>query len=327
MAAILGYDRPDQYTVAAAIREAILVTEEKPFGGVPDIILVDNGKELLSHHIQLLTQELHIILRACIRHQPQQKGKAERYFGTLNTRLWSSLPGYVDSNTEKRNPHAKADLTMAQLDAKLHTFIENYHHEAHSQLRNNCTPLQYWMENSYAEEVDVRKLDVLLMKAATRRVINKGIKYENRLYWHTALGDLVGKQVLIRRAPTYAPPDEIEVYYRDTWICTAFAIDSPTGKAITAREVRFAQQEQRQQARHRIQAAQEAVTDADAEIAVLEQQYQAHTPSAPETSPEATQADIEASPPASTQHKKTKRPEQHAPNLLDLLEDHYTTQE
>ena len=85
MAAILSYDRPDQHTVAAAIRESILIYPGKPYGGVPDIILVDNGKELLSHHIQHITQELHIILRPCIRHQPQQKGKVERRFGTLNT--------------------------------------------------------------------------------------------------------------------------------------------------------------------------------------------------------------------------------------------------
>ncbi len=110
MAAIFSYDRPDQYTVAAAIREGILVSDEKPYGGVPDIILVDNGKELLSHHIQLITQGLHIYLRPCIRHQPQQKGRVERTFGTLNTRLWSTLPGYVDSNVQKRNPHAKGLL-------------------------------------------------------------------------------------------------------------------------------------------------------------------------------------------------------------------------
>jgi hypothetical protein len=162
------------------------------------------------------------------------------------------------------------------------------------------------------------------MKAARRRVIKTGIKYEHRLYWHTALADLVGKDVLIRRAPTYALPDDIEVFYRDVWICTAFATDSATGKAITAREVRFAQQEQRKQARHRIHAAQAAVTDADTEIAALEQQrHKKDAPSATEAPVEAKQAVAEASPPAPTPQKEGKRPGQRAPDLLDLLETHY----
>lgn len=337
MAAIFGYDRPDQYTVAAAIREAILTSDDKPYGGIPDIILVDNGKELLSHHIQYITQGLHIMLKACIRHQPQQKGKVERMFGMLNTRLWSTLDGYVDSNTQKRNPHASAKLTVAQLEQKLREFIARYHNEVHSQLKGH-TPLQYWQEHCFAEQKDERELDPLLMKKKTCKVIKTGIKYERRLYWHRALADYVGKRVQVRSAPSYASPDDIEVYDEDIWICTAFATDSETGKAVTAEDVRGAQREQREKARERIHESRDTVKQVDAEIAALQQQrVSKDSPPAEEapqagsdgSAPQATQTAAEpqlAGTSEEARHAQTeerKDAHSHSPTLLDILSDHY----
>lgn len=321
MAAIFSYDRPDQYTVAAAIREAILVSDDKPYGGVPDIILVDNGKELLSHHIQHITQGLHILLRPCIRHQPQQKGKVERMFGTLNTRVWSDQPGYIDSNVQKRNPHARAELTIAQLEEKLRAFIVQYNNEVHSQLKGR-TPLEYWHERCFAEPIDERDLDPLLMKSKQCKVIKPGIKYRGRLYWHRALGGYVGKQVFVRAAPTYAAPDDIEVFDRDIWICPAFAIDSETGKAVTAKDVRDAQHEQREQAWDRIHEARDAVKQVDAEIAEVQQRHEANvTLSAGEephgVSNAVTQQGEQAS---KDERKKAGRGSQ---DLLDVLGAHY----
>ena len=324
MAAIFGYDRPDQYTVAAAIREAILVTDDKPYGGVPDIILVDNGKELLSHHIQHITQGLHIILRPCIRHQPQQKGRVERKFGTLNTRVWCDLPGYVDSNVQKRNPHAKAELTIAQLEEKLREYIARYNNEVHSQLKGR-TPLEYWQEHCFAEQKDERELDPLLMKAKTCKVLKTGIKYLNRLYWHRALGDLVGKSVLVRSAPNYTPPDDIEVFERDTWICTAFSIDSEVGRAMIAKAVRDAQREQREQVWKRIHEARAAVEQVDTEIAALQldsKENSAPPPSQPPGVPSGESVPQEAQVPKGEREDTKNRPH----NLLDVLSAHYEDQ-
>jgi putative transposase len=326
MAAIFGYDRPDQYTVAAAIREAILVSDDKPYGGVPDIILVDNGKELLSHHVQHITQGLHIILRPCIRHQPQQKGKVERIFGTLNTRVWSDEPGYVDSNVQKRNPHARAERTIAQLEEKLRAFIAQYNNEVHSQLKGR-TPLEYWNERCFADPIDERDLDPLLMKSKPCMANKIGIKYRGRLYWHRGLGGYVGKQVFVRAVPSYAAPDHIEVFDRDDWICTALAIDSEAGKAVTAADVRAAQREQREQAWDRIHAARDAVQQVDAEIAAREQQSAANGAltvgeEACVVSNAVTQQEGQASQAPQDEQKKAGRSSQ---DLLDVLGAHYET--
>jgi len=60
MAGLLSYDEPNRFTVAAAIRDAMLggltneTGEDKPFGGlpiggVPDEIGIDNGKDLIGN--------------------------------------------------------------------------------------------------------------------------------------------------------------------------------------------------------------------------------------------------------------------------------------
>jgi putative transposase len=267
MAACFGYDRPDRFTVAAGIRDSLLVSEHKPYGGIPDEIWVDNGKELVSHHVEQLTRELGILLQPCKPHAPQIRGIGERFFETSNTRLWSTLPGYVDSNVVKRNPRAKAELTLSELVNQFWAFVDKYHHEVHSE--TGQTPLDYWVEHCFAEPVDPRQLDLLLKELKYRKVIKEGILYAGRTYWHTALADLVGQHVLIRVEPSYAPPDEIQVFREDStqaWVCAAFATDSSVGLSVTRQQVVSAQVEQRQHARQTIRQARATLKEAELEI-------------------------------------------------------------
>ena len=320
MAAIFSYDRPDRHTVAAAIREAVLVSDEKPYGGVPNEIWVDRGKELLATHIHSFTQELKVILHPCTPHYPQEKGIVERFFGVLNTRLWVLQPGYVDSNTVERSPRAKAELTIAELEARFKAFIEVYHHEVHSQTK--FSPLEYWQEYCWAERVDVRTLDRLLKEAKGRMVLKSGIKYQGRMYWHTALATVVRKTVVIRAAPTYVVPDEIEVYHNDTWLCTAYALDSPSGRAFTRQDVVSAKQDQRATIKHEIAQGREVAEDAEKEFHALQQQTQAlQQPSLQSAEVQETPGELpkqKQEPPSLEQHSVEKRKEGKG-DFLDLV--------
>lgn len=160
MSGLFSYDEPNRFTVAAAIRDAMLAgstneaNEHKPFGGipiggVPDEIWVDNGKDLIAQHVYQLAEGLGIKLVPGPPHQPQVRGIVERLHETLDTRLWSTLPGYVGPNTVERNPKAKAELTLSQLDAHFRAFIERYHqevHQAHSE--TGQTPLEFWQQHA-----------------------------------------------------------------------------------------------------------------------------------------------------------------------------------
>lgn len=70
---------------------------------------------MIARHVSLLAADQGIILHPCF--TPEQKGRVERFFGTLNTRLWATLGGYVASNIQERNPKAKAALTLPELAA------------------------------------------------------------------------------------------------------------------------------------------------------------------------------------------------------------------
>jgi transposase InsO family protein len=125
---LLTYDVPDSNDIAAVIREALVVTDEKPYGGIPHAIWVDQGSQLVSHHVQRIARDLNFTLKDGKpnhpedRGDPQERGEEERFFGTLKTGLWSTLEGYVHSTPKERNPNAKAKLTITELAQELQTF-------------------------------------------------------------------------------------------------------------------------------------------------------------------------------------------------------------
>jgi hypothetical protein len=161
----------------------------------------------------------------------------------------------VGANVVERNPQAKAELTLAELDQRFQGFIERYHQEIHSE--TGLSPLQFWQEHVAQRPVEERLLDVLLQEAAQRRVLKEGIKYGGRVYWHADLATIVGEDVLVRAAPSYTAPDELEVYFQMQWRCTAFALDSAKGRAVPRPVVAEAQRRQRAHARKLIAAARE----------------------------------------------------------------------
>ena len=313
MAAVFAYDRPDRHTVAIAIREAVLVSDSKPYGGIPHELWVDNGKELLSHHVEQLTQELHILLQPCAPHRPQQKGIVERFFGTLNTRLWSTLPGYVSSNVVERNPNATAKLTLDELEELFWDFIDGYHREIHSQTGE--APLDYWNGRCYAEAADPRLLDILLKEPTERKVFKDGIHHNTRIYWNAAFATMVDERVQVREEPLYRPPDEIEVFSLEReHICTAIATDSVLGQEVTRENIIAAKHEQRRHLRQRIKQAREAVESADREIAASQSEKAAGPQEATQLpqGETGTPGEGPSMPPASSTRARPR-------DLLDLL--------
>ena len=74
MAGLFSYDPPDRFLVAAAIRAGMLTNQDKPFGGVPDEIWVDNGKDLIAAHVQHLVAGLGSTLLPGPPHYPELRG-------------------------------------------------------------------------------------------------------------------------------------------------------------------------------------------------------------------------------------------------------------
>lgn len=287
VAARFSYDRPDRFIIAATIREALLQTPEYPYGGIPEEVRVDHGREMIAGYVEQFVRELGSRLHICNPHTPQQKGRVERFFGTLNTRLWATLPGYVGSSPDTRPPNVVAALTLSELDRLFRAWLDSYHHEVHSVTKK--TPLAAWEEHGKVDPPDLRELDIFLQEPRVVKVLKEGVKYRGSYYWHGALGPLTGHKVLIRTAPDYDVPETIEVFRLSaaspnngsaatpedstppsvvtaddsaprTWLCTAERRDSAIGRAVTAEEVTAAQREQRRVIREQIETARQNLT-------------------------------------------------------------------
>ena len=269
---ILEYDRPDSYTVGEAIYASLTSSP----GGIPTEIWVDNGKEFASNLVRNVVREYDIKLHYCAPHQPQLRGVVERMFGTLNTRLWSSLPGYVGSNVEQRNPSAKATLTIDELENHLVSFLKSYHQEIHDEIE--MSPHDYWHEHCHAlPPTDIRPLDLFLGKAERRKVSKSGVKYGGRRYIDKALGPLVHMFVLVRANTRYGAPDSVEIYFEERWICTAWAIDSGHNETLSPEQLKLGQIMQKEAIRTSIQQAKTRMKQLDEQSAKNHSQDTAQT--------------------------------------------------
>jgi len=273
VAAIFTYDVPNRFTIGTVIHDALLITPKKPYGGIPDEIWVDQGKQMISKHVQRIASDLHIILHPCIPHDredrgnPQENGKVERLNRTLQTELWAKMDGYVSSNTVERNPNAQAKLTIYDIVDKFWEFINNkYLQEKHGD--EKMTPKEYWAEHCHTwPPDDERELDILLREAEWKTLHKEGIKHDSRVYWSDDFGSAIPikSRVLIRSHPRYTRPDEILVFYEGQRI-KAVARDSEEGRAVTGEEVVIAQRRQKAAIRREIEEGRAEVRATDSEI-------------------------------------------------------------
>ena len=263
VSARLAYEVPNSQMVGESLRRAFLDW------GVPDEVWVDNGKDFTSNHIRGAADDVEFELKVLPKRNPQLKGRVERFFRTLNTKLWSRIPGYVDSNVEKRNPTVKAELTISEINKKLQAFIDEYHHMKHSSI--DMSPIGFWNEYVFARPINASKLNILLQKRESRKVQKKGIVYQGVTYWHENLGQLIKQPVEIRMdGSVIGAPDTVEVYSSGRWICTAFNMRLFTREEIQSR-LKQAQQLQSQTLSNEIKDLKNIVKEADQEIEAKKQ--------------------------------------------------------
>lgn len=73
--------------------------------GLPEVIVVDNGKEFYSTSFEDACLSLGIVIQYCPPRMPWYKSAIERYFGALNTQLLSHQPGKKFAKFMERNDY------------------------------------------------------------------------------------------------------------------------------------------------------------------------------------------------------------------------------
>jgi len=220
--AICGYltfiGAPSAMNTALALRQAIWHKTNPGWSmcGIPDILYVDHGSDFTSHQLKQTAIDLHlrIIHSAVVR--PQGRGKIERFFGTINTELLTTLPGHIIPNRTWPSPQ----LTLSDLDHVIGDFIVDYNDRPHSEL--GVSPKSAWIGDGWMPRLpdSLEDLDGFLLTVARSRLVRRdGIHFQGLRYTAPTLAPYVGVAVTIR----YDPRDitEIRVYDGDTFVCAA----------------------------------------------------------------------------------------------------------
>jgi putative transposase len=216
----LSLEAPCAVHTALALRKAIWrkTNHQWPICGIPQILYTDNGTDFISEHIEQVCINLNIRLIHSIPLRPQGRGKIERFFGTLNTALLVTLPGY----TLEGKPATTPTLNLSMLESKIEDFILNYYHHTPSST-TKLAPFQRWSSEGFLPNLpaSLEELDLLLLTVQKpRKVRREGIFFQGLRYMSPTIAAFVGEMVEIR----YDPRDmaEIRVYHKQKFICQAF---------------------------------------------------------------------------------------------------------
>lgn len=235
----LGFDAPSSQVVALALRHAIL---PKHYGseyslscewgtfGTPQHFYTDGGKDFRSNHLTQISVQLGFVCH--LRDRPSEGGIVERPFGTLNTELFSSLPGYTGSNVQQRSKEAEkeASLTLRELHCLLVRYICDRYNQSIDSRLGDQSRFQRWEAGLLVAPPPLpeRELDICLMKEALRRIARGGyVNFQNLTYRGEHLAGYAGESVVLR----YDPRDitTILIYRRERdkeeFLARAFALD------------------------------------------------------------------------------------------------------
>ncbi len=238
----LGFDAPSSQVVALALRHAIMpkqysreyeLYEEWGTYGLPEHFYTDGGKDFRSNHLQQIGVQLGF---AChLRDRPSEGGIVERPFGTFNTELFATLPGYTGSNVQERPKEAEKEacITLRELEKLLVRFIVDKYNQSIDARLGDQTRFQRWEAGLMASPnlISERNLDICLMKQTRRTIYRNGyLQFENLTYLGENLAGYAGESVVLR----YDPRDitKILVYRierdKEVFLARAYAQDLRT---------------------------------------------------------------------------------------------------
>ncbi|MEK7441822.1 MAG: Mu transposase C-terminal domain-containing protein [Chloroflexota bacterium] len=218
----LGFEPPSYFTVMECLYHAICPKENtrEKFGtehewlahGIPSTLVVDNGKEFIGRDLSDACELLGIVLQQCPLRTPELKAGVERYFRTLNSGVFHTLPGTTFSNIFERGEYAsvqQACISLSELDRALTLFLVDIYAERYHRGLNGI-PARRW-EQALAAPFVPRlppsrdELYILLGRVEWRTVQPYGIEFECLRYNAAELGilraQLKGDKVKIKYHP------------------------------------------------------------------------------------------------------------------------------
>ncbi|RZG43275.1 Mu transposase C-terminal domain-containing protein [Acinetobacter wuhouensis] len=191
---------PSATTTLAVIKDMVTRPNQDLPGGIPSIIIPDNGVEFKNNSLARVCDQLKITLTPSQIGTPNNKPHIERFFSTLTHGIIQKLPGTTFSNPSERgsyNSTKNVQFTIEQLKKYIDMWInEIYHCSIHSMTGN--APSVMWqsaitdIKPSHITEVDAK----ILCRRPIERTIHHGqVQVDGLSYFSHALTTLQAKGV------------------------------------------------------------------------------------------------------------------------------------
>lgn len=228
--------QPTTAEVLTAIREGIVIDSERgPWGGVPDLIVFDGGREFLADAVGQASARLGLAALPTPPYSPEKKGKVERLHRTIRDGLIAGLPHYTHGPRKASGQlYAQpAQLTIGDLQAATREYVDNYNRAHKHGSLGGLTPAQQWETSTRPLEIVPQEHMRWMLLADTSRKINKdGIHFQGTTYIAPEILGLGGETIEVR----YMPHDSrsIEVFHDRDWLCTAYPQDRVSNELADA---------------------------------------------------------------------------------------------
>ncbi|MFE9016337.1 Mu transposase C-terminal domain-containing protein [Streptomyces cyaneofuscatus] len=231
---------PSRESVLAALRSAVLREDPYgPFGGLPEKVRVDRGKDFLSRTVTAAFDLLDVTVEDLPAYTPHLKGTVEGLNRAVESMFLAALPGYARQPRPGKRPSRPKDevlLGFEAFTARLLVWTRWWNTEHRPAPLRGRTPLEAWQEDPTPLR-DVAAADLwtfTLEDAGTRTLTTRGIRFRKRDYVGPWMTGQAGIQVRVRFMPHH--DHRIEVYHAATgrYLGPADLADQATAEQVSA---------------------------------------------------------------------------------------------
>ncbi len=178
--------------------------------GIPERLYVDNGSAFRSQHLALVCAKLGITLIHARPHQPQGKGKQERWFRSVRMQL---LPVLNERDLQ----------SLPNLNRRLWAWVEGEYHQAPHRGLDGQTPFDRWARSAtHVRQPDADIADCFLFEQRRRVQKDRTVSLLGVAYEVDA--SLVGETVTLRYDPSRVGAP-VTVVFRDRVFPDARPVD------------------------------------------------------------------------------------------------------
>ncbi|NKQ84960.1 DDE-type integrase/transposase/recombinase [Rhizobium ruizarguesonis] len=209
LAARLSIEAPSLFTLYGGLKESLkpkeflehLNLEEAYYWSLDGFgkfrrMLVDNDLANVGRSLRATASSAGLNVSFAPVKTPTYKAIVERFFKTLNTKLWHEADGGVPEKpgVSDKDPREKARFTLMRAQEILWEYIiMDYHLDVHDEL--GIPPALQW-KNSFKDYKrplvdDMNVIENAFGRSAIRTLTTSGIEYRNEVFWHPELVTLV----------------------------------------------------------------------------------------------------------------------------------------